>query len=132
MGKKYKPVYILETYGESFEFAKRQNPKNIWTVVISETGQECIMAGWHFVNRENYVLTEAEWVDGTDQDYVVLKEESNKTECEICGANSNKLNYYTCERCAEIICKNCVGKEATTDEGWMGIRWALCIECMDD
>jgi hypothetical protein len=67
--EKYKPVknQFEETsfegcsfdYSEDdqWEFVKKQNPANIWTMVDSD---DCfvVISGCHWVNRENYFITE--------------------------------------------------------------------------
>jgi hypothetical protein len=52
----------FETYGEEVEFVKAQDPKHIWTEVDGDSGTY-IVAGWHFVNRINYYVTEHPWED---------------------------------------------------------------------
>jgi len=52
----------FETYGEEVEFVKAQDPKHIWTEVDGDSGTY-IVAGWHFVNRINYYVTEQPWED---------------------------------------------------------------------
>ena len=52
----------FETYGEEVEFVKTQDPKHIWTEVDGDSGTY-IMAGWHWVNRIHYYITENPWDD---------------------------------------------------------------------
>ena len=55
----------FETYGEEVEFVKAQyaiNPKTIWTEVDGDEGSY-IVAGYHFVNRIHYYITENPWTD---------------------------------------------------------------------
>jgi hypothetical protein len=55
----------FETYGEEVEFVKQayeKDPKTIWTEVDGDSGTY-IVAGWHFVNRINYYITEKPWDD---------------------------------------------------------------------
>ena len=52
----------FETYGEEYEFVKAQDPKTIWTEVDGDSGTY-IVAGWHFVNRIHYYITENPWED---------------------------------------------------------------------
>ena len=42
---------------DQWEFVKKQNPSNIWTMVDSD---DCfvVISGCHWVNRENYFITE--------------------------------------------------------------------------
>lgn len=52
----------FETYGEEYEFVKAQDPNKIWTEVDGDSGTY-IIAGWHFVNRIHYYITEEPWTD---------------------------------------------------------------------
>jgi hypothetical protein len=52
----------FETYGEEFEFVKAQDTNKIWTEVDGDSGTY-IMAGYHFVNRIHYYITENPWTD---------------------------------------------------------------------
>jgi hypothetical protein len=52
----------FETYGEEVEFVKTQDPKTIWTEVDGDSGTY-IVAGYHWVNRIHYYITENPWED---------------------------------------------------------------------
>lgn len=55
---------MLETFGEEYELVKKQmdkNPKTVWTVIDTNDGWYGIVAGWHWVNRIGYLVTEQEW-----------------------------------------------------------------------
>jgi hypothetical protein len=52
----------FETYGEEVEFVKSQDPNHIWTEVDGDSGTY-IVAGYHFVNRIQYYVTEKPWSD---------------------------------------------------------------------
>ncbi len=52
----------FETYGEEFEFVQKADNKNIWTEVDGDSGTY-IVAGYHFVNRIHYYITENPWTD---------------------------------------------------------------------
>ena len=55
----------FETYGDEVEAVKQAyeiNPKTIWTEVDGDSGTY-IVAGYHFVNRINYYITENQWED---------------------------------------------------------------------
>lgn len=82
---KYKPItnkfrtddeYTFETYGEELEFVQSHDPRCIWTWVDGDMSS-LIVAGYHFVNRIGYHITEVPWED--DMDSVLL---SVETECE--------------------------------------------------
>jgi hypothetical protein len=54
--------YPFETYGEEFDVVKQADEKHIWTEVDGDEG--CyIVAGFHFVNRIQYYITENPWED---------------------------------------------------------------------
>jgi hypothetical protein len=52
----------FETYGEEFEFVQKADNKHIWTEVDGDEGSY-IVAGYHFVNRIHYYITENPWED---------------------------------------------------------------------
>ena len=55
----------FETYGDEYEAVKQAyeiNPNTIWTEVDGDEGSY-IIAGWHFVNRIHYYITEKPWTD---------------------------------------------------------------------
>jgi len=58
---------FFETYGDDLEYIKgfiEKHPKRVWTVMDSEVSNDIvIVAGAHYVNRINYVITEEEWKD---------------------------------------------------------------------
>lgn len=59
--RKYDDI-AFETYGEEVEFVKAQDASKIWTEVDGDSGTY-IVAGWHFVNRIQYYITENPWED---------------------------------------------------------------------
>jgi hypothetical protein len=85
--KKFKPIknpfgnpnfeeIIFETYGEEWEFVKKQDPKHVWTNIQGDMS-DLIVAGFAYVNRLHYYVTEVPWEN--EDDYVLL---SVETECE--------------------------------------------------
>jgi len=55
----------FETYDEEYEAVQKAheaNPNTIWTEVDGDSGTY-IVAGWHFVNRIHYYITENPWDD---------------------------------------------------------------------
>jgi hypothetical protein len=52
----------FETYGEEVEFVQKADNKYIWTEVDGDEGTY-IMAGYHWVNRIHYYITENPWED---------------------------------------------------------------------
>lgn len=67
--RKYAPIpnppdqdewFLFETYGEDLDAVKAHDPNKVWTLLDTD-GVELIVAGYHFVNRTNYILTERAW-----------------------------------------------------------------------
>jgi len=66
---------LIETYDGDIKVIQDQvkaNPKKVWTVL--DHGEEIdgyehlyVIAGWHFVNRLNYIITEQEWKSEDEQ-----------------------------------------------------------------
>ena len=52
----------FETYGEEAEFVQKADNKYIWTEVDGDSGTY-IIAGYHWVNRMHYYITEKPWDD---------------------------------------------------------------------
>lgn len=48
---------LFETFGQEIEFVCKQDPSTIWTLVDNGEGGECIMSGFHYVNRLGYLLS---------------------------------------------------------------------------
>lgn len=51
-----------ETVGEELEYIRLQDPKFIWTEVDGDSGTY-IVAGYHYVNRIQYYITNRPWED---------------------------------------------------------------------
>ena len=54
---------MYETYGEEEAYIRemaKKEPKRVWTV-LDVDGELIIAAGFHFVNRMGYIITEKEW-----------------------------------------------------------------------
>jgi hypothetical protein len=54
---------MYETFGEELEYVKNKPNKNIWTIVDTDGDDLLILAGFHFVNRLGYLITNEEWED---------------------------------------------------------------------
>ena len=52
----------FETFGEEVEFVQKADNKYIWTEVDGDSGTY-IVAGYHWVNRIHYYITEKPWDD---------------------------------------------------------------------
>ena len=82
--KEYKPIknhydpnaafdgHMFETYGEELDFIKGINHWHVWTIIESE-GKMYICAGFHYVNRVGYMVTQKEW--NSDEIEVALDED---------------------------------------------------------
>jgi hypothetical protein len=53
---------MFETYGAEVEFVRKQKPEYIWTWWDVENGS-ALSAGYHYVNRIGYFITEKPWTD---------------------------------------------------------------------
>jgi len=71
--KKYEPVenmfekeapfegYMFQTDEEEFEFVKKQDAKNVWTIIDGYDNDRCYLRnGFHFINRLGYIVTKVE------------------------------------------------------------------------
>lgn len=60
---------MYETYGDEYDYVReiaQKHPKRVWTLVDGDNGELVIIAGWHYVNRMNYVITEKPWNTGDE------------------------------------------------------------------
>lgn len=67
---------LFETYGEDHQFIlleARINPASVWTVIDNNEGWYGIIAGYHFVNRLGYLITEQGW-DNEEESYCIQNE----------------------------------------------------------
>ena len=62
--------WMFETYGEEYEFVKHADQDKVWTVIDGEGSKLYVVAGWHFVNRLGYIITELPWENGTEE-YII-------------------------------------------------------------
>jgi hypothetical protein len=53
--------YTFETFGEELEYVKKQNNKQIWTVLSTNFEESWIIPGYHYINRMSYYITEKKW-----------------------------------------------------------------------
>jgi hypothetical protein len=58
---------MYETYGEEIAYVKAQPNKRIWTIVDTDGDDLLILAGYHFVNRLGYLITNEEWSDENEE-----------------------------------------------------------------
>jgi hypothetical protein len=66
----------FETYGEEVAFVQAQDPRYVWTNIQGDYS-DLIVAGYAYVNRLQYYITEIPWED--EDEYVLLSVEE---ECE--------------------------------------------------
>jgi len=52
---------LIECYKELWEYLKKQDPKNIWTLINGDDDSFVIIPGSHYVNRIGYFVTEKPW-----------------------------------------------------------------------
>jgi len=52
---------MFDTHGKDLEKVKQHKQGNIWTVINGEGIHLQIIAGFHFVNRLGYFITEKPW-----------------------------------------------------------------------
>jgi hypothetical protein len=87
---------MFETYGEEVEFVIKQDPKHIWTWIQGDMS-DLIVAGYHYVNRLGYYITELPWEN--EDDYALLSVEE---ECECYledGYEDGEYGNPECEEC---------------------------------
>ena len=61
---------MYETFGEEVEYVKQVPNNRIWTIVDGDGDDLIIIAGYHFVNRLGYLVTDKAWEDEYEQ-YIV-------------------------------------------------------------
>ena len=57
---------MYETYGKEYEEVTKAPPQTVWTLISDDEGEDCIVAGWHYVNRLGYFITEKSWDSGVE------------------------------------------------------------------
>ena len=111
---KYKPIKnhlnkdrgydgcAFETFGEELDYVCKFNIKQVWTVVSEDNEDTYILAGYHYVNRLSFIITEIEWetedIIVNDNEMIGLEEAVDKAVEYILSlgyvASRNKVNYY--------------------------------------
>lgn len=56
-------IRMFETYGTDLEIVKKTDNNHVWTLVDTDYGFPVTCAGFHFVNRIGYYVTEKPWTD---------------------------------------------------------------------
>ena len=86
---------MFETYGDEVEFVVNYDPKYVWTNLQGDES-DLICAGYHFVNRLGYYITEVPWED--EDDYALL---SVQVECECYNEDGYENGEMGREDCVE-------------------------------
>ena len=60
---------MFETYGSElkhvYKIGKKTEWRNVWTIIDGDSGDLYTIAGFHFVNRIGYLITEDPWESDT-------------------------------------------------------------------
>jgi hypothetical protein len=56
---------LFGTRSEEFAFVRSQDPRTIWTLVDTDTDDQVVLSGLHFVNRVGYLVSKVPVSDGT-------------------------------------------------------------------
>jgi hypothetical protein len=124
--EKYKPIknhldkygngesLMFETYGAEQEYVQSRGEKYVWTFVDGDCSS-LIIAGYHFVNRLGYYVTEEPWETGNEQ--VLL---SVEVECECYNEDGYEHTYANPElgtytEFGDPDCKLCEGQGYRTE-----------------
>ena len=51
------PGCLFGTYGEEIHFVRQQDPRTIWTLVDTDSDDQALISGFHFVNRFGYLIS---------------------------------------------------------------------------
>ncbi|HWB10546.1 MAG TPA: hypothetical protein VG826_15055 [Pirellulales bacterium] len=57
---------LFETYGEEMAFVREQNPRTVWTFVDADDGGQCVISGFHLVNRIGYLISTTAAPEGVE------------------------------------------------------------------
>jgi hypothetical protein len=104
----YENDYLYETYGEELEYVKTIHPNFIWTFVSGD-GCDLIVAGYSYVNRLGYYITENPW--GDDGDSCLL---STEEECE-CYSEDEDVLVERNDNWGDPDCEKCEGAGYVTN-----------------
>lgn len=93
---------MFETYGEEVEYVIKQDPKHIWTWIQGDMS-DLIVAGYHYVNRLGYYITELPWEN--EYDLALL---SVEVECE-CYSEDEEVMESRNDEMGDPNCQECEG-----------------------
>ena len=85
--------HMYETYGEELEYVIKTDSKYIWTLIQGDMC-EIILAGYHYVNRLGYYITEVPWEH--EYDYALISVEI-ECECYDKETGEGKDDCFECE-----------------------------------
>jgi hypothetical protein len=64
----------FETYGEDIEYVRSfEDKQKIWTVIDNNDGWFGVVAGYHYINRIGYLITEEKW-ESEFEEYTICDE----------------------------------------------------------
>jgi hypothetical protein len=99
---------MYETYGEELEYVKSIHPNFIWTLVSGD-GCDLIVAGYSYVNRLGYYITENPWGDDGDSCLLSVEEE-----CE-CYSEDEDVLVERKDNWGDPDCEKCEGAGYVTN-----------------
>jgi len=100
--------YMFETYGDEVEFVQAQDPRYVWTEVQGDMST-LLVAGYAYVNRLCYYITEIPW--DSEWDSCLL---SVEVECE-CYSEDEDVMEARNEEFGDPDCKICEGYGLKTE-----------------
>ena len=115
--EKYKPIknkfskhdeLMFETYGDEVEFVQAQDPKYVWTSVQGDMS-DLIVAGYAYVNRLCYYVTEIPWEN--EDEYVLISVEK---EC-VCYSEDEDVMETRDGEQGDPECDKCEGYGLVTE-----------------
>jgi hypothetical protein len=71
---------FFDTYGPDIVYVVNTaitSPKRIWTIIDDNDGWYGIVAGYRYINRQGYLITEQEWKDEYEQ-YTITEENTGQ------------------------------------------------------
>jgi hypothetical protein len=98
---------MFETYGEEVEFVSNYDSKYVWTWLQGDMS-DLICAGYHYVNRLGYYITEVPW--DHEDDYALL---SVEVECE-CYSEDDDIMESRGGEYGNPDCEECEGNGLVT------------------
>jgi hypothetical protein len=99
---------MYETYGEEVEYVQSMHPNFVWTFVSGD-GCDLIVAGYAYVNRLGYYITEIPWEN--EEGYVLLSVEE---ECE-CYSEDEEVLIKRNDNWGDPDCDKCEGAGYVTN-----------------